>query len=603
MPTPGVGNDITEILRRSPAEGGRSTRRIGDEIGGIAGAAVPALDRHAAPADALDCGNDFVDGGAFSGTEVERLGLSAADEMLGGAKMRRRKILDMDVVADRRSVGCRIVGAEDTERRTATERGLDDQRKKMRLAFVPLADLAGGIGTGRIEVTHSGGSQPVGPLEIAEHALEGELRCAIGIDRPFYCVLGDRHLVRHAVNRACRREDDPVDLLGQHRLEKAKPAGEVDVVIGPRVGHGFADKGECSEMHDGRWPDVAHHRPEALAVADIALDQRPPFDEFAVTRREIVVDDRLEAGPGERLAAVATDIAGAAGHEDAGHSAMGPSSPERRLPPKELVAAAAESAMILGAVISGFSMGTITRGLFLSRLHFIPALRLAYLNNAKVACSSIKEAMWKRADEANGRETYAGKPHERDGSPFEFSKAARDKLLTATFFSAVRNPYSRILSAYLNKIASPTRDPYVWGWFANRYGLDKSTQLTFRQFLDRISADDPQTLDWHFCPQFVNLLHPICPLDFLGNMENFAPFKSQLASDGLDLGFFAPHRTRADERLREFYDRRNADIVRGFYELDFDLYGYGDDPEALPSIRPPRLDNARERLTLFIDKL
>ncbi len=55
---------------------------------------------------------------------------------------------------------------------------------------------------------------------------------------------------------------------------------------------------------------------DAAAVADVALFERPPFHRPAVTGRQVVVDDRQEARPGERLADMAADIAGAAGDQD-----------------------------------------------------------------------------------------------------------------------------------------------------------------------------------------------------------------------------------------------------------------------------------------------
>ena len=53
-------------------------------------------------------------------------------------------------------------------------------------------------------------------------------------------------------------------------------------------------------------------------------------------------------------------------------------------------------------------------------VHALPSARLVYINNAKVACSSIKKAMWMSARP----DTYADLPHDRARAPFLPSLAA-----------------------------------------------------------------------------------------------------------------------------------------------------------------------------------
>ena len=68
----------------------------------------------------------------------------------------------------------------------------------------------------------------------------------------------------------------------------------------------------------------------AAAVADVAGDQPDrrasgggrvePVDGLGVALPQVVVDDDLVAGPGQRPDGEAADEAGAAGHQDAAHA-------------------------------------------------------------------------------------------------------------------------------------------------------------------------------------------------------------------------------------------------------------------------------------------
>ena len=68
-------------------------------------------------------------------------------------------------------------------------------------------------------------------------------------------------------------------------------------------------------MHhrDGRV--LREDRADRGRVADVAADERPPFDEIGMTRRQVVEHDWLIAGIGKRLAAVRANVARAAGHQ------------------------------------------------------------------------------------------------------------------------------------------------------------------------------------------------------------------------------------------------------------------------------------------------
>jgi hypothetical protein len=243
--------------------------------------------------------------------------------------------------------------------------------------------------------------------------------------------------------------------------------------------------------------------------------------------------------------------------------------------------------------------------LFVQRTHYLPDLRLVYLNNPKVGCSTIKRALWIAADRMRGVETFAGRSHVRADSPFSKSVAdlrADDSFLTfcsATFFSVVRNPYARALSAYLDKIQTPS-DPHVWMPFTRRYGIDISARLSFSEFLSVIRSDDPIGVNEHFCPQTVNLLQPIIPIDFVGRLEEMDSTARFLSEKGIPMEEHAPHRTNAAERIASFYGRDEIRAVQRFFSADFEIYGYSEDPTQLAPLRPIKKAGSRDALLKYL---
>ena len=69
-------------------------------------------------------------------------------------------------------------------------------------------------------------------------------------------------------------------------------------------------------MQHRRDAMAPHRGGERAMVADVAFDQRPPFDEVAMPGRQIVERHRHQSGRAQRLAGLAADIAGTADNEN-----------------------------------------------------------------------------------------------------------------------------------------------------------------------------------------------------------------------------------------------------------------------------------------------
>jgi len=248
----------------------------------------------------------------------------------------------------------------------------------------------------------------------------------------------------------------------------------------------------------------------------------------------------------------------------------------------------------------------MTRDLLVSRVHHSPGQPLVYVNNSKVACSTIKRSMWEAADASSGKRTFQGHPHERGRSPFlkeisDFYKLGFDPLFSSEWFSVVRNPFVRVLSAYLNKIPAERRDPHVWAPLKKRFRMPEETP-PFPEFMQMLLSESlPDALDWHFCPQAANLLFGFAPLSFVGQLEAMEEVEAWMAARGIPLKSVRWHATNARELVDRYYGPAEVDAALKIYQSDFDEFGYSRDPGVLEPIRPvalPKPDPEPIRLLL-----
>lgn len=249
----------------------------------------------------------------------------------------------------------------------------------------------------------------------------------------------------------------------------------------------------------------------------------------------------------------------------------------------------------------------ISRHSLTNGIDYVPHSGVVYVVNAKVACSTIKKSLWLWSDERSGSKTYSGNPHDRPSSPLctnleQIDRSGLDDFLESKFFTVVRNPYVRILSAYLDKVASRPRDAAVWFPFARRFRLAGDAQLSFNEFLRLVVTEDPSLLDPHFAPQYVNCFQGLIGCDFVGRLEEMERVQEFLAGVGVQVANHTPHVTKATELVERYYGKEEIDLVGGFYGRDFETYGYSLDPKVLPpisTVREPAVK--RETLRLAIE--
>jgi len=134
-----------------------------------------------------------------------------------------------------------------------------------------------------------------------------------------------------------------------------------------------------------------------------------------------------------------------------------------------------------------------------------------------------------------------------------------DNYFTWTF---VRNPFSRVVSAYQNKIYEPYR-----------FGLEEFRHLSsFKDFIFAINK-----IDCDHCDRHIRSLHTLFPknIDFTGKIENFKN----------DFGYICdrikipmqklPHENKTQHKhYTEYYDDETREIIAKKYSKDIKLFGY-----------------------------
>ena len=226
---------------------------------------------------------------------------------------------------------------------------------------------------------------------------------------------------------------------------------------------------------------------------------------------------------------------------------------------------------------------------FIENVYYCRELNLVYMKNPKVACSTINRSVWATFDKKENVNTLKGNPHVRDNTAFQRNVSVIESSpFVFTFF---RNPFDRILSAYLDKIVEP-RDPNVWLPFCKQNNLRENEKLSFFEFLKLIQKTSIYDLDPHFMPQTLTTGYFILNFDFVGKFESFNNDFHRLEDMlgfSLNMSKFDPHATGANEKKMKYYDLETIDIVKDVFKDDFFYLGYSKDINVSKSVKPTKM--------------
>lgn len=212
--------------------------------------------------------------------------------------------------------------------------------------------------------------------------------------------------------------------------------------------------------------------------------------------------------------------------------------------------------------------------------------RAVFVEVPKAGCTVVKRVL-RHSEHAGRPYDRSVSVHDRAASPL--GAPVRDGFdLEELFgphggyvrFGFVRNPFTRALSCYLEKIAG---EQWLRDLRLPKLGFRPDEEVSFRDFLERVAQQEPRRMDIHWAPQAHLLGLDRVGYAFLGRFESF---RSDLLTVMRVLDIDAPeelwttgtpHTTNAGALLARHYDEECADLVRSVYAVDFQRLGYGTD--------------------------
>jgi hypothetical protein len=147
-------------------------------------------------------------------------------------------------------------------------------------------------------------------------------------------------------------------------------------------------------------------------------------------------------------------------------------------------------------------------------------------------------------------------------------------------FTIVRNPYTRVLSAYLSKILL-IDNPKRLRRFARMMNTDPGTPPDFTTFC-RFLANGGLWRDAHWAPQWALMLLPEDMYHFVGRTETLEEDLTLITSRiwGSDTVVSTPRlgmQTNSGDAIAAHYTDAARDIIARIYAEDFRRFGYSTD--------------------------
>lgn len=205
-----------------------------------------------------------------------------------------------------------------------------------------------------------------------------------------------------------------------------------------------------------------------------------------------------------------------------------------------------------------------------------------YFETPKVGCSTIKKTLQKLEVEDISKlpEDVHAKHISPLLSPLDLEDSFDHYLNNKEYFkfAFVRNPYTRVLSGYLDKIVT---NQVAKKKILPSFGLKPTDELSFLEFLQILKNQSFDEMNPHWRPQHILLGAENINLDFIGKQETFDndlkkilaiihnenPDENQIINE-------IPHAVGANSKLEKYLTPITAKLIDDIYEKDFLLYGY-----------------------------
>jgi hypothetical protein len=153
-------------------------------------------------------------------------------------------------------------------------------------------------------------------------------------------------------------------------------------------------------------------------------------------------------------------------------------------------------------------------------------------------------------------------------------------------FAFVRNPYSRLLSCYLDRILTASSKPRrQLNALLKRHG-EVPDNVSFEQFIRAICQQASNLQNSHWRVQTDDILYGLVDFDFIGKFENLWPdmavvssriwgdLRPEMANKDVNK---SPRATNAAGKMRDYYTAELAGLVAERFASDFEAFGYEKD--------------------------
>ena len=214
-------------------------------------------------------------------------------------------------------------------------------------------------------------------------------------------------------------------------------------------------------------------------------------------------------------------------------------------------------------------------------LHVSVDHKYIYCDIPKAGCTTIKKTLIESVE----KKLVNYDVHDRASSPLLRPSAVFDDIkdLEDYFkFTFVRNPYTRVLSGYLDKIRGNRIEKQAIVRMLGMDGNDyQNIDISFKLFLETLASMETRHLNPHFKPQVMQCYVPMIRYNFIGKFENFEAdliaVLEKLGSEKVSrtmIKTIRHHKTDAAKRLVDYYDSETKQLVREIYKRDFVEFGY-----------------------------
>ena len=211
--------------------------------------------------------------------------------------------------------------------------------------------------------------------------------------------------------------------------------------------------------------------------------------------------------------------------------------------------------------------------------------KYVYVETAKVGCSTIKDTLQRmELDYPEFVRDDFEDIHLREFSPLlsPSQTCGFDRILKETdflVFCFVRNPYTRLLSAYLDKIVTGSWQKRSILMAMGENSSKPSKEISFHEFVDVICKQNISQMDPHWRTQYYQTYQDSINYDFIGRLENFRKDCDYVFSKIRDdyVNYYRSeirHSTNSAKLLSKYYSDEIKEQVFDKYKIDFEYFGY-----------------------------